>query len=430
MASERSYLAIDAHRHRLSPSTPSIARNEETTVLDSPAPAAVDLSALSGLRVALVHDWLITLRGGERVLDAFCELFPDATLHTLVRVPGCASPRIEAMRHATSFADRLPAAHRRHRWLLPFYPAAIEAFDLRDFDLILSSSHCVAKGVIPAPGAVHVCYSHTPVRYAWDRTADYIRGSGPMVAAARPALQLAAAWLRRFDARTLPRVDHFIANSKNTASKIERFYNRPADVIAPPVELELFGSTPHVDEGYDLVLGALVPYKRADLAISAYRLMPDRRLVVVGGGPEHERLARSLPANVEMVGRVPEADLPRWYAGARALIFPGEEDFGIVPLEAQACGTPVIAFGRGGALESVVEGVTGAFFPEPTPESLAETVAAFDELKLSESDCRANAARFGRHGFIQRIAASVSGALANCPARQRRERLAAVRGGP
>lgn len=405
-------------------------------MFDSPAPDApgngsFDRSVFNGLRVALVHDWLITLRGGERVLDGFCELFPDATLHTLVRVPGCASPRIEAMRHATSFADRIPAAHKRHRWLLPFYPAAIEAFDLRQYDLILSSSHCVAKGVIPAPGAVHVCYSHTPVRYAWDRTADYIRGSGAAVAAARPALQLAAAWLRNFDARTLPRVDHFIANSKNTASKIDRFYKRPAEVIPPPVELELFGDTPQTAGGYDLVLGALVPYKRADLAINAFRLLPDRRLVVVGGGPEYDRLSRALPDNVEMVGRVDEADLPGWYAGARALIFPGEEDFGIVPLEAQACGTPVIAFGRGGALESVVEGRTGIFFPEPTPESLAEAVKVFDDMDLLEADCRANAARFGRQGFIERIATSVGAALAASPSRQRRQRLAAIpRGSP
>ena len=288
-----------------------------------PGHPAVDYAAFGGLRVALVHDWLVTLRGGERVLDAFCELFPDATLHTLIRVPGCATPRIEAMAHVSSFADRLPGAHRRHRWLLPFYPTAIEALDLQDYDLILSSSHCVAKGVIPAPGAVHVCYSHTPVRYAWDRTADYIRGSGPLVAAARPALQMAAAWLRHFDASTLPRVDHFLANSHNTAGKILRFYGRPAEVVAPPVELDLFGGTPRGAGDYDLVLGALVPYKRADLAIEAFRMMPDRRLVVVGGGPEYDRLARNLPANVEMVGRVPEADLPRWYAGARAPALPG-----------------------------------------------------------------------------------------------------------
>lgn len=392
----------------------------------SPSRTASDYAALRGLRVALVHDWLVTLRGGERVLDAFCELFPDATMHTLVRVPGCATPRIEAMKHVSSFANDLPGAHRRHRWLLPFYPRAIESLDLRDYDLILSSSHCVAKGVIPAPGAVHVCYSHTPVRYAWDRTADYIRGSGPLVAAARPALQLAAMWLRHFDASTLPRVDHFLANSHNTAGKIKRFYGRQAEVVAPPVELDLFGGTPRGAGDYDLVLGALVPYKRADLAIDAFRMLPDRRLVVVGGGPEYERLSRHLPANVEMVGRVPEQDLPRWYAGARVLLFPGEEDFGIVPLEAQACGTPVIAFGQGGALESVVEGKTGAFFHEPTAAALAAAITSFDGLEIDAQACRDNAEGFGRRGFIDRIAAAVQGALASSPARQRRARLAAL----
>lgn len=380
---------------------------------------------LQHLRVALIHDWLVTLRGGERVLDGFCELFPDATLHTLVRVPGCATPRIEAMKHRTSFADRVPLAHHKHRWLLPFYPAAIEGFDLSEFDLVLSSSHCVAKAVIPAPGAVHVCYSHTPVRYAWDRTADYIQGSSPLLHVARPALEQAARWLRAYDSATLPRVDHFVANSHNTADKIRRFYGREAEVVQPPVDLETFAAVPRGAGDYDLVLGALVPYKRADLAIEAWRLMPERKLVVVGTGPEYERLARNLPPNVEMTGRVEEDALAGWYAGARLLAFPGEEDFGIVPLEAQACGVPVVAFGRGGALESVIEGQTGVYFHETTPQSLVDAVRRFEAGQWREAACRANARRFSREGFLERIAAAVRGALHRSPARQRSRRLRA-----
>lgn len=381
---------------------------------------------LQGLKVALVHDWLVTLRGGERVLDVFCELFPDAVLHTLVRVAGCATPRIEAMTHRSSFCDTIPGARTRHRWLLPLYPTAIESLDLHGFDLVLSSSHCVAKAVIPAPGAVHVCYSHTPVRYAWDRTEDYVRGTTPALAAAAPALKAAAQWLRRFDHSTLDRVDHFLANSANTAAKIERFYGRPAEVIAPPVECDRFESIERAPAGYDLVLSGLVPYKRVDMAVEAYRHLPDRRLVVVGDGPELHRLRRLAPPNVELTGRVEESALAGWYAGAELLVFPGEEDFGIVPLEAQAAGVPVVAFGRGGALESVVDGVTGQFFHEPNALALAEAVKRLAASDLGGEPCRANARRFARAVFRERIAASVASAVRENPAFSRRQRLAAV----
>ncbi len=382
-----------------------------------------ELADLRKLRVALVHDWLVTLRGGERVLDVFCELFPDATLHTLVRVPGCATPRIEAMRHQTSFCDDIPGARTRHRWLLPFYPTAIESLDLSDYDIVLSSSHCVAKGVIPAPGAVHVCYCHTPVRYAWDRTDDYVRGTTPALAAAMPAMKAAAAWLRTFDHGTLCRVDRFIANSRNTASKIARFYQRSAEVIAPPVEFARFDGIEHRSGGYDLVLSGLVPYKRVDLAVQAYEHLPDRRLVVVGDGPELERLRRLAPPNVEFTGRVPEEALVGYYAGAELLVFPGEEDFGIVPLEAQAVGVPVAAFGVGGALETVIDRETGLFFHEANPRAVAAAISELAALGLSEDDCRANALRFARPVFRDKIAAAVADAVARSPAWQRRKRL-------
>lgn len=374
---------------------------------------------LQGLRVALVHDWLVTLRGGERVLDALCELFPQATIHTLVREPGVATPRIEAMRHVTSFADRVPFARKHHRWLLPLYPSAIEALDLSGYDLVVSSSHCVAKAVIVGPGAVHVCYCHTPVRYAWDRTEDYVRGSHPLLRLAKPVLQAAAGWLRRWDLQTVGRVDAFVANSQNTANKIKQFYGRDATVVAPPVEFErMQGDAVERSAGeprrrdYDLVLGGMVPYKRVDLAIEAYRQLPERQLVLVGDGPERQRLQRNAPSNVRFVGRVTEEALSTWYAGARCLVFPGEEDFGIVPLEAQAAGLPVVAFGRGGALESVIDGRTGVFFYDMTADSLAAAIRRLDTLDLAPEACRANALRFDRAAFLVRMRAAVQEARA------------------
>lgn len=367
----------------------------------------------ANLRVAIVHDWLITLRGGERVLDALCELFPQAVVHTLVRQPGVATPRIEAMEHVTSFADKLPLAHQKHRWLLPFYPLAIEKLDLSQFDLVLSSSHCVAKGALAAPGAVHVCYCHTPVRYAWDRTDDYVKGSSPLLKLAKPGLHLAAKWLRTWDKATVNRVDVFVANSQNTANKIQQFYDREAIVVPPPVECERFEHLPNVPESerYDLLLGGLVPYKRVDLAVEAWRLMPERRLMIVGDGPERARLERTAPENVQFTGRVSEESLPQWYAGARLFAFPGEEDFGIVPLEAQAAGVPVVALGKGGALETVLEGQTGVFFHESTPQALVAAVQQLDHLQINPETCRQHARRFDRQAFLAQMRGILHNAL-------------------
>ncbi len=411
-------------------------------VIDAPAMSVPFATAIPQTRqrprVALVHDWLVTLRGGERVLDAFCELFPDATVWTLVREPGVASARIEAMRHRASFADGLPWARRRHRWLLPLYPTAIEALDLSDYDLILSSSHCVAKAVIPGPGALHVCYCHTPVRYAWDRRDDYLRGTSGSLQPLAPLLDIGARWLRRFDVRTLSRVDRFVANSANTASTIEAFYGRSADVAPAPVELSRFvgaarrqpspgmsGAAPAVDApGYDLILGGLVPYKRVDLALAAWAQMPDRRLVIVGDGPEAARLHRLAPPNARFVGRVGEEALAHWYSGARSLVFPGEEDFGIVPLEAQAAGTPVLALGRGGALETVRDGETGVLIADNSPPALIAGAARLDALAPSADACRAHAARFDRPAFLERMRTILAAAAEEAPALRRQARLA------
>lgn len=397
-----------------------------STDAELPPAVASALAHLRTLRVALVHDWLVTLRGGERVLDAFCELFPNATIHTLVRRPGVATPRIEAMRHAPSYADRVPGAHRRHRWLLPLYPSAIERLPVGDCDLILSSSHCVAKAVIPGPGAVHVCYSHTPVRYAWDRTDDYLKGTNPAVAFAAPLLGAAAQWLRGYDLSTLGRVDAFVANSHNTADKIRRFYHREVAVVQPPVETARFSHIDRKPAGYDLVLSGLVPYKRVDLAVAAYAELPERRLVVVGDGPELERLRRLAPPNVELRGRVPESELAACYVGAELLVFPGEEDFGIVPLEAQASGIPVVAYGRGGALESVVDGETGLYFHDATPAGVAQAIRDLAARGIKPEACRANAALFRRALFMERMVGEIARAMKASAARARHARLTGV----
>ncbi len=377
------------------------------------------------LRVALIHDWLVTLRGGERVLDALCEMFPTATVHTLVRVPGVATPRIEAMRHITSFANDLPLAQTKHRWLLPLYPMAIEALDLSEFDLVVSSSHCVAKSVIAPAGAIHVCYCHTPMRYAWDRTADYVTGSHPLLRAALPLLTYAATWLRQWDLATANRADVYVANSENTRGKIAQFYHRDALVVLPPVECERFENTQQLppEERYDLVLGGLVPYKRVDLAVEAWRDWPDRQLMIVGDGPERLRLQKTAPRNVQFVGRVAETDLARWYSGARMLVFPGEEDFGIVPLEAQAAGVPVVAFGCGGALESVVDGKTGVFFADCTVTALREAVLRLDVLAIAPQTCRDHARKFDRQAFLSAMKHAIELAIRQAPP-MRRTRLA------
>jgi glycosyltransferase involved in cell wall biosynthesis len=364
------------------------------------------------LRVALVHDWLITVRGGERVLDALCELFPQAVVHTLVRVPGGGTPRIEAMQHAPSWADKLPFVHHNHRFGLPFYLLAVEGWDLAHFDLVVSSSHLCAKAAIAGPGAVHVCYCHTPVRYAWDRLDDYVAGGSALLKPLRPLIDRAAAHLRAWDAKTAPRVDRFVANSAYVANKIQRFYGRAADVVHPPVDCAPFLQEPPGAKDHDLVLGALVPYKRVDLALEAYRTMPERTLWVAGDGPERARLQAHAPPNVRFLGRVPESDLAGLYAGAKYLIFPGEEDAGIVPLEAQAAGTPVIALGKGGALETVRHGETGYLYSSATAAGLADAIRAADSVGFAAPACRTWAERFDRAQFLAQMAAQCERALA------------------
>jgi glycosyltransferase involved in cell wall biosynthesis len=362
------------------------------------------------MRIALVHDWLTGMRGGEAVLEALCRLFPGAPIFTLVHARGAVSPAIEAGREIrASFIGRLPFARTRWRAYLPLFPLAIESFDLSPFDLVVSTSHCVAKGAIPRPGARHVCYCHTPVRYAWDRFDDYFgprSGTGP---AKRALAALACHFLRTWDAASAPRVDRFIANSHFVASRIRRYYGREAEVLYPPVDCARFSIDPRGPEDYYLVVAALAPYKRIDHAIAACAARK-RRLLIAGTGPERrrlERLARRAGGRVEFLGRVPDEDLPGLYARCRAFLLPGVEDFGIAPLEAMASGRPVIALGEGGVLESV--GPLGLLYAPATPAALADAIALDRRIDaIDPAALRARALEFDRPVFEARLRAALA----------------------
>ena len=352
------------------------------------------------MRVALVHDWLTGFRGGEKVLEVFCELFPEATLYTLVHVPGTTSPTIEERPIVTAFTQRLPAAGRLYRWYLPLHPWAIESLELPECDLVLSSSHCVAKSVKAPEGAVHVCYCHTPMRYVWDRFDDYF-GHGLK---AKLLYGPVAAGLRRWDRRTATRADRFVANSRYVAERIRKYYERDADaVIPPPVDTDFYvPSDEPAEPSYYLIVSALVPYKRIELAIDAFRGRDDE-LWIVGAGPSERELRARAPDNVRFLGWVDDERLRELYQGCRACLLPGVEDFGIVPLEAQACGAPVVALGEGGALDSVRHGETGVLYEESTPEALSAAIDKVSALRLNKASLRVWALGFSRASFKDRV---------------------------
>lgn len=373
--------------------------------------------ALAGARVVLVHDWLTGMRGGEKVLEALCRLFPQAPLYTLLHLPGSVSGLIEDRPVLTSFVQSLPLASKRYRHYLPLFPRAVESLKLPPCDLVLSTSHCVAKAVRPPRGAVHVSYLHTPMRYIWDMYADYFGpGRG---GAARYVMPLLRGRFQRWDVATCGRVHHFLANSRHVARRIERHYGRQAQVIPPPVDAGRFAPSASVEDYY-LVVSALVPYKRVDLAIEACT-KAGRRLIVVGSGPERERLRAMAGPTVEFMGWVGDEHLAGLYARARAFLFPGEEDFGITPLESMASGRPVIAYAKGGALETVVglddpigRPATGVFFHSQEASSL---LAALEELEAGQGRfdpqaLAAHAAGFDTGVFLERMAAYLAQALA------------------
>jgi glycosyltransferase involved in cell wall biosynthesis len=362
------------------------------------------------MRVALVHDWLTGMRGGEKCLEVFCELYPEAPVFTLVHRRGTVSAQIEKHPIKTSFLQHAPLGRTRYQRYLPLFPVAIERFDLRGFDLVLSSSHAVAKGVVVHPGTRHVSYCHTPMRYVWLAYEHYF-GGGRYRFPTSWLLPPLATWLRTWDVVTAGRVDHFIANSHNVAARIRRYYGRDAAVVHPWVDTDAFSPDPTtVREDFYLVISALVPYKRVDLAVAAARQL-GRPLVVVGSGVERRRLERLAGPQTRFLGWLAQDELVDLLRRARALLFPGEEDFGIVPLEAMACGTPVVAYGVGGVRETVVDGETGVLFHEQHGDALIAALERLDTLEISAKAARRNAQRFSRDRFRQRIAEEIATAM-------------------
>jgi len=370
------------------------------------------------MKVALVHDWLTGRRGGEKCLEALCELYPDADLFTLVHVPGSVSEIVENRRVITSPLQRFPGVKRWYRFYLPLMPSAIESLDLGKYDLVISTSHCVAKGVLTRPEALHICYMHTPMRYAWDLWTQYFRNDRTIY---RLMLAPLLNYLRTWDATSASRVDRFVANSRFVARRIEKYYRRGSTVVHPPVDTDFF-TIGGDSRDYYLIVAALVPYKGIDLAIETFNAL-DRPLKIVGDGHLRRRLAANAGPNITFMGRLSDDDLRECYRNCRAVIQAGAEDFGIVPLEAQATGRPVIALGRAGALDTVhplnrhpsfitdsvggdgTPDPTGVFFYDFTSDELAAAIRYFEENEhvFEPEKLRQNALGFHRENYKRRM---------------------------
>jgi glycosyltransferase involved in cell wall biosynthesis len=386
------------------------------------------------VRVAIVHDWLVSMRGGERCFEVLCELFPDADVFTLVHRKGHVSPTIENHSIQTSFIQRLPLSGTHYQRYLPLFPLAIGSFVFRDYNLIISSSHCVAKGLRVPDNVCHVAYIHTPMRYIWDQFDAYF-ADGRAGWLTRTAMGLLRRPLQRWDVSSNDGVHRFVANSEHVARRIRSYWGREATVLYPPVDWQSFAAS-NQDEGFYLLVTALVPYKRVDLAIEAANRMKFP-LKIIGTGQDEQRLRELAGSSVELLGWQPDSSIRQHYARCKALLFPGEEDFGIVPLEAMACGKPVIAYARGGALETVVSLVprepsawkekamgmplqasdeyypTGVFFDEQKPESLVEAVEIFErhQNRFDPERIRSHVEPFDRKYFKERMSQLIETSL-------------------
>ena len=354
-------------------------------------------------RVAVVHDWLTIPGGSEQVVLELLAMFPQAEIFTSIYDPSPWPDEIKQRRVHSSFLNRIPGAVRHYPKLLPLMNRAFASFDLSGFDLVLSSSHACAKNVKTPPGALHVCYCHTPMRYAWEE--GFLDGED-VGGVTRLFLPPLLAWLRRQDRAGASGPDVFVANSSHVADRIARFYGRSAEIVHPPVDVDHFLSLPRAPQDFYLTFGRVVPYKRVDLAVSACARL-ERRLEVAGDGRALDAVRALAGAGTDFLGKVSETDRDRLLGGARALLFPGEEDFGIVPVEAQAAGVPVIAYGVGGATESVLDGRTGVLFADQTVDSLAAAIEHFEGLELDQEVARENAMRFGRDRFRAEMSAVI-----------------------
>jgi glycosyltransferase involved in cell wall biosynthesis len=350
------------------------------------------------LKVAIIHDWLVTYAGSERVLEQIVMLYPQADIFSLIDfIPNNERGFILNKKIGTSFIQRLPFAKKRYRSYFPLMPIAIKQFELSGYDLIISSSHAVAKGVKTGFRQLHICYCHTPMRYAWDLSSQYLESESIFKGIVARALLI---YMRKWDLRSAIGVNHFIANSIYIADRIKRIYKRNSFVIYPSVDVDSFELCTEKEDFY-LTASRMVPYKRIDLIVEAFSKMPDKRLIVIGEGPELSRIKAKSKKNIEILGYLDIKLLKNYMQKARAFVFAAEEDFGIVPVEAQACGTPVIAYGKGGVLETVKEWKTGVFFEKQSPDSLIDAVKKF-ELNYDSFDpreIRDNVEKFGQERF-------------------------------
>ena len=369
------------------------------------------------MRVAIIHDWLVTYAGAERVLEQMLACFPQADIFSLVDfLPEGGRAFIHDKPVTTSFIQKLPLARRKYRNYLPLMPLAVEQFDLSRYDLVLSSSHAVAKGVLTGPDQLHLCMCYSPIRYAWDLQHQYLHESG----LDKGLKGWLAKWLlhktRIWDARTANGVDGFIAISRFISRRIWKVYRRESTVIYPPVDVRAF-ELRECKENFYLTASRMVPYKKIDLIVEAFSEMPDKRLIVIGDGPDFAKIKAKAGSNIELLGYQPFEVLRDHMQRAQGFVFAAEEDFGIAPLEAQACGTPVIAFGKGGALETIrgldTSSPTGVFFFDQSPAAIRDAVDRFERERLSPESCRENALRFSPERFRQEFLAYVEQAWAS-----------------
>ncbi|HCG94240.1 MAG TPA: glycosyl transferase family 1 [Halieaceae bacterium] len=354
------------------------------------------------MRVAFVHDWLVTYAGAERVLEQMLFVYPEASVYTLVDfLPKNSRSFLGNSPVHTSFLQKLPFARRKYRSYLPLMPLAVEQFDLSDYDLVISSSHAVAKGVLTGPDQVHICMCYSPIRYAWDLQHQYLRESGITRGIKSMLARGLLHYVRIWDTRTASGVDYFISISNFIARRVRKTYGRNSTVIYPPVDTDAFLLNSNTRDDFYITCSRMVPYKRIDLIVDAFsRLMPEKKLIVVGDGPEFPKIKGLAGPNIMLLGKAPFSELVEYLGRAKGFIFAAEEDFGIAPLEAQSCGTPVIAYGKGGALETVIgiesDQPTGFFFYEQSAEALAQAITGFEKSieKITAENCRRNALRF------------------------------------